>query len=240
MHRNRITRRPVPPVALEDWGAHNRCMGSDTANVVLLSLVWIAFAALHSSLASLGLKRVTARHCPRLVPAYRLLYNLVAGLTLLPILWLLAYRPGPWLWRWTGLAAWVMNGLALVAAGILVFGPAGYDLKEFLGWRQVRTGRESAEDLEPLRISSLHRFVRHPWYSLSLVILWTRDMNTARIVSAGWITVYFITGSWLEERKLLARFGAAYREYMALVPGLLPRPWRILSREDARRLEGRR
>ncbi|WP_257309831.1 methyltransferase family protein [Geothrix fuzhouensis] len=215
-------------------------MGSDTANVFLLCLAWVAFAAVHSSLASLGLKRVTALHCPRLVPAYRLFYNLVAGLTLLPILWLLAYRPGPWLWRWTGPAAWVMNGLALVAAGVLVFGPAGYDLKEFLGWRQIRMGRESAEDLEPLRISSLHRFVRHPWYSLSLVILWTRDMNTARLVSAGWITVYFIAGSWLEERKLLARFGAAYRDYMAQVPGLLPRPWRILSREDARRLEGRR
>jgi protein-S-isoprenylcysteine O-methyltransferase Ste14 len=215
-------------------------MGSDTANLILLSLAWVAFAVLHSSLASLGLKRVTALHCPRLVPAYRLLYNLVAGLTLLPILWLLAYRPGPWLWRWTGVAAWVMNGLALVAAGVLMFGSAGYDLKEFLGWRQVRTGRGSAEDLEPLRISSLHRFVRHPWYSLSLVILWTRDMNTARLVSAGWITAYFIAGSWLEERKLLARFGAAYREYMARVSGLLPLPWRILSREDAQRLEGRR
>jgi len=215
-------------------------MGADTTNLMLLSLAWIAYAALHSSLASLGLKRAAAAHLPRLVPAYRLVYNLVAGLALLPILWGLVHRPGPWLWRWKGPGAWVMNGLALVAIGVLVAWPVGYDLGEFLGWRQLRTRRGMAEDLEPLRISALHRHVRHPWYSLSLVILWTRDMNAARLVSAGWITAYFIVGSWLEERKLLVRFGAAYREYMDRVPGLLPRPWKILSREEARRLEKRR
>ncbi|WP_243316686.1 methyltransferase family protein [Geothrix paludis] len=215
-------------------------MGADTANLMLLSLAWVAYAALHSSLASLGLKRAVAAHLPRLVSAYRLAYNLIACLALLPILWLLVYRPGAWVWRWTGVGAWVMNGLALVAVGILVAWPAGYDLGEFLGWRQLRMRRGMAEDLEPFRISALHRFVRHPWYSLSLVILWTRDMNAARLVSAGWITIYFIVGSWLEERKLLARFGGAYRDYMDRVPGLLPRPWRILSRAEARRLEGRR
>ncbi|WP_243305280.1 methyltransferase family protein [Geothrix oryzisoli] len=215
-------------------------MGADTANLMLLSFAWIAYAALHSGLASLGLKRAVAAHLPRLVPAYRLVYNLVASLALLPIFGLVVDRPGVWLWRWKGPGAWVMNGLALVAAGILVAWPAGYDLGEFLGWRQLRTRRGMAEDLEPFRISTLHRFVRHPWYSLFLVILWTRDMNAARLVSAGWITVYFIVGSWLEERKLLARFGVAYRDYMDRVPGLLPRPWRTLSRAEAQRLEGRR
>lgn len=42
----------------------------------------------------------------------------------------------------------------------------------------------------------------------------------------------------LEERKLLARFGPAYRDYMARVPGLVPRPWRILGRDEARELGG--
>ena len=84
----------------------------------------------------------------------------------------------------------------------------------------------------------LHRHVRHPWYALSLVLLWTRDMSTALLVSALAITAYFVVGSWLEERKLLARFGPAYGQYMARVPGLVPRPWRRLSREEARQLEG--
>ncbi len=64
-------------------------------------------------------------------------------------------------------------------------------------------------------------------------------MNAAMVVSALWITGYFILGSRLEEQKLLARFGDTYRDYMARVPGLLPRPWKILGRDEARRLGGR-
>ena len=213
-------------------------MGSDAVHLAWLALAWAAYGAVHSLLAAAGLKARVAAHLPRWVPAYRLMYNLVAVLALLPILWLLVRHPGPWLWRWQGPLAWLMNGLALLAAGLLVFGPGTYDLGEFLGLRQVQERRMDIEDREPLRISALHRYVRHPWYALSLVLLWTRDMSAAMLVSALAITAYFLIGSWLEERKLLARFGPAYGQYMAKVPGLVPRPWRCLSREEARLLEG--
>ncbi len=214
-------------------------MGSHAASLIALSFAWIAYGALHSVLAAHGTKGWVAAHLPRLMPAYRLMYNLFAGLALLPILWLLWCDPDPWLWHWHGGPAWVLNGLALVAAGVLVAGPGLYDLSEFLGFRQLRERRIALEDQEPFRIAPLHRYVRHPWYALSLVILWTRDMNAARLVSALWITANFILGSRLEERKLLIRFGDAYRDYMTRVPGLLPRPWKILSRDAARRFGGR-
>lgn len=213
-------------------------MGSTASGLIALSLAWIAYAVVHSVLAAQATKRWVATRLSRLVPAYRLLYNLFAGLALLPILWLLWHDPGPWLWRWRGGLAWVMNGLGLLAVGLLLVGPGLYDLSEFLGLRQFHERREAPEDQESFRIATLHRYVRHPWYALSLVVLWTRDMSAARLVSALWITIYFVVGSRLEERKLLARFGEAYREYLTRVPGLLPRPWKILSREDARRLGG--
>jgi protein-S-isoprenylcysteine O-methyltransferase Ste14 len=213
-------------------------MDSHAASLIALSLAWIVYGALHSVLAAQGIKRQVAAHLPRLMPAYRLLYNLFAGVALLPILWLLWCDPGPWLWRWHGGPAWVLNGLALLATGLLLAGPGLYDLSEFLGLRQLRERREVPEDQEPFRISTLHRYVRHPWYALSLVLIWTRDMSAAMLVSALWITAYFILGSRLEERKLLLRFGDVYRDYMTRVPGLLPRPWKILSRDDARRLGG--
>ncbi len=61
-------------------------------------------------------------------------------------------------------------------------------------------------------------------------------MNAARLVSALAITAYFVIGSRLEEGKLMDRFGEAYRRYRDRVPALVPRPWRVLSREEARRL----
>jgi protein-S-isoprenylcysteine O-methyltransferase Ste14 len=213
-------------------------MRSQLASLIALSLAWIAYGALHSALAALGAKRWVAARLPRLMPAYRLLYNLFAGVALLPILWLLWRDSGVWLWRWHGALAWLMNGLALAAAGLLVAGPGLYDLSEFLGLRQLREGRHGSEEQEPFRIAPLHRYVRHPWYALSLVLLWTRDMNAALLVSALWITAYFILGSRLEERKLLSQFGEPYRDYLSRVPGLLPRPWKILSRDDAHRLGG--
>jgi hypothetical protein len=47
-----------------------------------------------------------------------------------------------------------------------------------------------------------------------------------------------VVGSRLEERKLVERFGERYRTYRQRVPGLLPLPWRMLGREEARRLAG--
>jgi protein-S-isoprenylcysteine O-methyltransferase Ste14 len=128
--------------------------------------------------------------------------------------------------------------VALLAAVALVAAPAGYDLGAFLGVRQLRAGISGAADDEPFRISTLHRFVRHPWYALCLAILWTRDMRLSGLVAAIAITLYFLVGSRLEERKLVERFGDRYRRYQERVPAWVPRPWRVLGREEARRLVG--
>ncbi len=212
-------------------------MGPDVVHLSLLALAWVAYGALHSLLAAEGLKARVAARFPGAVPTYRLGYNLMALVALLPVVGLMAGHPGPWLWRWTGPLGWLLDGLALGAVGLLVVGPATYDLGEFLGLRALREGRAEAVDLETFRISDLHRFVRHPWYALSLVVLWTRDMNAARLVSALAVTAYIVIGSHLEEQKLVARFGEAYRRYRERVPSLVPRPWRTLSRDEARRLQ---
>lgn len=215
---------------------HHASMGS-ASRLLGLSAAWLGYGFLHSLLASLAVKRWTAAHRPGLMPAYRLLYNLVALLALLPFgFWLLA-DPGPCLWRWTGPWRWAADGLALAALAALLLPGSPYDTGAFLGWRPWRAGRTDAGDSEPFRIGFLHRFVRHPWYALSLVLLWTRDMTALRLVSALWITAYFIVGSRLEERKLIAAHGDRYRRYRARVAGLLPLPWKTLSRAEARDLE---
>lgn len=201
--------------------------------LIYLSLAWLVYFAVHSLLASHASKDWVARHWPRLQPGYRLGYNLLALVLLGVPLWLFLQYPGPQLWNWSGGWAWLANGLALLALLGFILSSRAYDNLDFLGLRQWRECRTSPSRF---RLSFWHRFVRHPWYSFGLVILWTRDMNAAGLVSALWLTAYLVAGSHLEERKLVRELGKAYERYRTRVPGLVPRPWRYLSREQARQL----
>jgi protein-S-isoprenylcysteine O-methyltransferase Ste14 len=170
------------------------------------------------------------------MPAYRLGYNVLALLLLIPPLVLLYQERGPWLWQWTGPGFWVANGTAALAVAGLIWSLRWYDAAEFLGLRQWREHVAAVEDQERLHLSPLHRYVRHPWYSLGLVIVWTRDMDVPFLTAAVMVTLYFVVGSRIEERKLIQYHGDFYRRYRKMVPGLIPSPRRFLSSEQARRL----
>ena len=206
------------------------------ARLGLLVLAWLLYFGLHSLLASLWLKRRVARAHPDWMPAYRLFFNLFAPGLLLPPIALTYWDTEPWLWAWTGPGWWLANGFAMAALFGFLWSLRWYDSSEFLGLRQWRGGLTSVEDQESFQLSPLHRFVRHPWYSLGLVLVWTRNMDPAFLVTAVMISLYFILGSRLEERKLLVYHGEVYRRYRRLVPGLIPLPWRYLTREQAQGL----
>jgi protein-S-isoprenylcysteine O-methyltransferase Ste14 len=204
--------------------------------LAVLALTWAVYLGVHSALASLGIKSWVARRWPAALPGYRLAFNALAvGLLAVP-LWLLAAWPGPLLWAWSGWARLAADGLGAAAGLGFLWSLRFYDLGEFLGLRQWRESSRALSDRERLLISPLHRFVRHPWYALGLVLLWTRPMDAALLVSALCITVYLPLGIRLEERKLELTHGEVYRRYRARVPALLPRPWRRLSRAEAEAL----
>lgn len=198
-----------------------------------LALGWVAYATVHSLLAALRIKAWVTRHWPGFAPYYRLAFNAQSVILVLPLAWATYAIPGDWLWRWTGLGAWVANGLALAALAAFWLSTGTYDMGEFLGTRPLRERRRDAVEHDGFRISPLHRHVRHPWYALGLVLVWTRDMNAPLLVSASAITLYFILGSRLEEKKLEAHFGTAYRQYKQKVPGLVPLPWNRLTATEA-------
>lgn len=204
--------------------------------MALLALSWLGYFSLHSALASLRIKGWVALHYPEWMPLYRLGFNILAVLMLLPIFWLVARNPGPMLWAWQGLGAWLANGLALAALLGFMKSLNYCDTREFLGLRQWKSRTQRVEDQEGFHLSPFHRYVRHPWYSFGLVLIWTRDMNAAMLLSGVMMTVYFIVGSRLEEGKLVAYHGDAYRRYMERVPGLIPLPWKSLTAKEAAEL----
>jgi protein-S-isoprenylcysteine O-methyltransferase Ste14 len=190
-----------------------------------LALAWAAYGALHSLLASLRLKCWIAQRGPHASRHYRLAYNLLATALLLPLLIVTERAADDWLWRWQGPWAWLSHAVTgLVLAGF-VWSSRAYDMREFMGLAPAPAHARFG-------LSPLHRCVRHPWYFLGLVWLWTRDMDSARLVAALVVTAYLWLGSRLEDAKLERELGAVYRDYRRRVPGLLPRPWRCLGRGE--------
>lgn len=206
------------------------------SQVAVLVLCWTLYAVIHSALASLAVKRWIDLRWPAATRAYRLAYNALAVLLLMPPIALIVAWRGPWLWQWSGPWAWVANGLAVAALAGFVWSLRYYDTGVFSGLSQWRGQDGAAEERERLVLSPLHRFVRHPWYALALVVLWTRDMDEARLVSAMCVTLYLWAGSLLEERKLLIRYGDSYARYRRRVNGLIPWPGRVLGEIEARTL----
>ncbi len=198
-----------------------------------LAIGWVLYALLHSLLADLRVKEAVTSRLPGFAPWYRLCFNGVALLTALPLMWLMWVMPGAELWAWHGAWAWLANGLAIAALFGAMQSSKAYAMNDFLGLGVL--GGDKAIERDVFRLSAPHRFVRHPWYSFGLVIVWTRDMNAAMLVSALAITIYFVAGSWLEEKKLIAIHGDTYRRYRERVPGLLPLPWKYLRSEEAKR-----
>jgi protein-S-isoprenylcysteine O-methyltransferase Ste14 len=205
-------------------------------HLLYLLLAWLAYFLIHSILAGLWLKRWVASRFPAFMPWYRLAFNLVAVVLLVVPLWLTFTHNGPYIIEWRGLFAWLSYGLTAVALVLFFLPTRYYDGGEFLGLRQLRDNERAVQDQENFQLSPLHRYVRHPWYFLSLVLVWTRDMDSNMLLSAIMITLYFVIGSRLEERKLLLYHGSAYAEYRHHVAGLIPLPWKILSSARAQQL----
>ena len=204
-------------------------MYNNLINVLIVLLGWLVYSILHSTLASTTVKAWFARRYPGLAHHYRLAYNLIAALALMPLIWLIHTYQGAPIWSLTGPGRWLVDGMALAAMAGFFWSLRFYDMREFLGLRPVASpGQERRFTLSPL-----HRHVRHPWYSFGLVVIWSRDMDTAWLASCIAISLYFALGSRLEERKLAAEFGEAYRRYQERVPALIPLPGRSLNRDEA-------
>jgi protein-S-isoprenylcysteine O-methyltransferase Ste14 len=204
-------------------------------NALSIFITLMAFGVVHSLLASHGAKQIAQWLLGRKVATatYRLVFNVLAVATILPALYLVFRLPDRELYRlpapWDAIAL----GLQALAALGLVYSVYQMDAWFFMGVRQlgeppqlgVRYSIDSTSTPQ-LVTNGLHRFVRHPLYTTSLIVLYlTSPMSSNWLAFAVSCNVYFFVGSIFEERKLVREFGDAYRAYQQRVPRLLPRPW---------------
>ncbi|MFK5985386.1 MAG: hypothetical protein QM479_08160 [Pseudomonadota bacterium] len=206
-------------------------------SVFIVYFVYIvAYFIVHSVFASLWFKQWFFIYCPNLRVNYRLFFNILSMVLLIPLILLLLIYPGEKLWQWLGWQAIFFNLLAIIAMIGFYLSLSDYDLNEFFGFDLSSFSLYSQPAKEQLHIGRFHLYIRHPWYFFLLVLIWTRDMTTYQLLTAALITAYLIVGSYLEERKLHVYFGKVYQQYQQRVPGLFPLPWKYLTRKEADKL----
>ncbi|MGA9190104.1 MAG: isoprenylcysteine carboxylmethyltransferase family protein [Anaerolineales bacterium] len=186
------------------------------------------YGGFHSWLASQRVKVWLYARWPRLERRfYRLIYNIVAGITLLPVLAVPAFFPGTNLYRidppWVFVTLLIQAaGAMLILVGLLQTGPMA-----FLGLSQLMGGNDTETNLV---VSGVYRYMRHPLYTGGMLVIWLTPLMTSSVLALNLgLSLYLYIGSIFEERKLARSFGVPYAEYQRQVPRFIPRPWRTFN-----------
>ncbi len=202
---------------------------------------FVIWAVLHSLTAGHKLKGWFRRQWGEAAyqAYYRLVYNVFAVISILPVLYVVAVRvTAEPLWQWPSPWHWLAQLMRLVGLAGLGVSLWQTDVWEFLGIRQVmnywRHGEKRPLSSPQLVTTGTYALVRHPLYFFSLLFLWfTPVMTLNNLLFNLLATAYFWIGSIYEEHKLADQFGPAYKTYQQQVPRLLPgmsQIWRTISR----------
>jgi len=200
-----------------------------SAKYLYAVLGWVLWCALHSTLISITVTEFAKRKLGARFRFYRLFYNVVSLVTLIPLVYYShMLREAP-IFRWEGSLRFVQVFLLAVSVYLFIAGGRHYSWVRFLGISQIKVGRagSSLADSSTFVVTDIHRIIRHPWYLGGILIVWAQDMSASTILINMVISVYFMIGAVLEERKLMLEFGNEYREYQRTVSMLFP--WRLLK-----------
>jgi methanethiol S-methyltransferase len=150
---------------------------------------------------------------------YRLLFNLTSLLLLGAIFWAYSRIDHSILFTFKGqnLIGWVV---VIFGATLSYIAFKSYNTAEFFG-----LVKESSDP--QLAVKGMNRYVRHPLYLASFMMLWGALLlvpTQAYLGFAALLTLYIIVGTKLEENKLIEIFGQDYIDYKKRVPMFFP--WR--------------
>ena len=201
------------------WQAIFNIYCRDSLHLLILAASWLLFGISHSMLAGPALEHIFGRYS-------RLVFNCIAVvMTALPFV-ISALLPVNLLWEEPSSLSWTRHIVSVVALVAFIHTLKFYSMPSFLGLKN---------ETWALTFNPWHRWVRHPWYFLLLILIWTQNMTDTWLVSALCMTLYIVLGSHIEERRILHYHPGSYAHYCQIVPGLIP--WRGCALKEATRLK---
>jgi len=138
------------------------------------------------------------------------------------------------LWMPPSPVRWFAAAVFLAAGAVGWWGSRSLGEFDALGVKPALRAMENGapSGAVPFTVRGPYRWVRHPLYLVSLVIIWAGPVFTLdRLLHNVLWTLWIVIGATMEERDLVNCFGEAYRNYRKTVPMLLPRSVRPLVRD---------
>jgi len=196
-------------------------------NYLVLSFLTIAWCVLHSAMISVSVTEYFKKNLGPRFRFYRLFFNLVAILTLIPVAIYASSIRTEAIFHWNGYMRIGQALLLVMAAVLFLLGGRHYDVRLLLGIKQMREGTSSQliTDTDELDTSGVLGITRHPWYLASILLIWARPLDVSGLFVNVILTSYLIVGTYLEEKKLTREFGEKYINYQKSVPMLVPYKW---------------
>lgn len=190
-------------------------------NHLLLILFWIIYYVVHSVLASTSVKAFFQKKLQNQFRYYRLSYSVFATITLILLLYFQYSFESPVVIK-SGLIKYFAILFLLFPGIVIMF----ISIKKYFmllsGVRSVFTPVPVSE----LKVDGIHRFVRHPLYSGTILFVWGLFFIfpfLSNLIAVVLLTLYVFIGISFEEKKLLKEFGKRYEAYILKVPMLVPR-----------------
>ena len=196
---------------------------SESAAFAWDGLLSLLFFFQHSGM----LRKPFRSHLSRIVspPYHEALFAMVSGIMLiaLVVLWQSSTVS---LYELQGFPRRLVRGFFFLAMAGFAWGGISLRLFDPFG-RTPILAHLRGEPLppQPFVVRGPYRWVRHPLYFFTLLLIWScPDMRADRLLFNLLWSVWIVAGTILEEADLLSDFGEAYRAYQHRVPMLIP--WR--------------
>lgn len=187
---------------------------------LLVAALWIGYYALHSVLASRKVKASIFARFPGVERYYRIIYNVLAVLLILPILLAGAVIQGPRLLPENDALRYLAMFFATWGVILIRLTFKVHSFRSFAGF-----DRPDSENAKLLREGILG-MIRHPMYAGGLLIVIGYGLfapTVTNLIICVISAIYIFIGIGIEEKRLTAIFGEPYLTYKKEVPALIPR-----------------
>ena len=191
-----------------------------TGALVLDASLCLVFFFQHS-----GMIRKSAKRCMSQVVTEKgigVVFSIASGITLLALV-LLWQETALVLASADGFYRWSFRAVFFFAIDGQVWGIWSLKSADLFGTESVLRRSGPTPPPAPMVVRGPYRWVRHPLYLTTLLMIWSYpDLTADRLLFNVLFTAWIIVGAVLEERDLVADYGEVYRNYQRAVPMLVP------------------